>query len=169
LISAVWVLTRFFTLLSFTRDSDGQPSYPLKGELAWVESAQTFWREPVRSGETRDVGARRKVVIIPVLELTLDAAHSGGGSLRVIFRNAEGNPVGDPITRSFGAGRFEASDSPTASFAATDGFTEDGDFQAYRTGKGKLWTADVLEGPPGDSAASSFKKLSSIPILPDRR
>lgn len=168
MIAAVWVLSHFFSQLSFTRESDSRPSYPLKGELARVASATTFWREPVRSGENRDV-ARREVVLIPVLELSLDPEHSGGGSLRVIFRNSEGQPLGDPITRSFGAGRFEASGSATISFAATDGFIEDGDFQAYRTGKGKLWTADVLEGPPGDSPANTFKKLSSIPILPDRR
>jgi hypothetical protein len=168
MIAAVWVISHFFSQLSFTRESDSKPSYPLKGELARIASASTFWREPVRSGESRDV-ARREVVLIPVLELTLDPENSGGGSLRVIFRNSEGQPLGDPITRSFGAGRFEASGSATVSFAATDGFTADGDFQAYRTGKGKLWTADVLEGPPGDGPASSFKKLSSIPILPDRR
>lgn len=168
MIAAVWVLSHFFGQLSFTRDSDHRPDYPLKGELARVVSAATFWREPVRSGDNRDV-ARREVVLIPVLELTLDPEHSGGGALRVIFRNGEGQPVGDPISRSFGAGRFEANDSSTIAFAATDGFTSDGDFQAYRTGKGKLWTADVLEGPPGDSPASAYKKLSSIPILPERR
>ena len=168
MIASVWVLTRFFTLLSFTRESDSRPHYPLKGELAQIVSGSTFWREPVRSGENRDV-ARREVGIIPVLELTLDPANSGGGSLRVIFRNAEGAPIGDPITRSFGAGRFEATGNATVSFPATDGFLKEGDFQGYRTGKGKLWTADVLEGPPGGTPASSFKKISSIPIFPERR
>jgi hypothetical protein len=168
MIAAVWVVSHFFSQLSFTRDSDSKPNYPLKGELARVASGTTYWREPVRSGENRDV-ARREVILIPVLELSLDPEHSGGGALRVIFRNSEGQPLGDPITRSFGAGRFEASGSPTVTFAATDGFTADGDFQAYRTGKGKLWTADVLEGPPGGSPSSTFKKLSSIPIFPDRR
>ncbi|MEK7951905.1 hypothetical protein [Luteolibacter soli] len=168
MIASVWVLTRFFSLLSFTRDSDSRPSYPMKGQLATISSGSTFWREPVRSGESRDV-AKRDVVLIPVLELSLDPGNSGGGSLRVIFRNAEGNPVGDPITRGFGAGRFETTGNATATFTATDGFSADGDFQAYRTGKGKLWTVDVLEGPPGGTPASSFKKLSSIPILPERR
>jgi len=168
MIAAVWVISHFFSQLSFTRESDNRPSYPLKGELARVASANTFWREPVRSGENRDV-ARREVVLIPVLELSLDPEKSGGGALRVIFLNSEGQSLGDPITRSFGAGRFEATGSSTVTFAATDGFIADGDFQAYRTGKGKLWTAEVLEGPPGDSPASAFKKLSSIPILPDRR
>lgn len=168
MIAALWVLTRFFSQLSFTSDSAGKPDFPLKGELAWVAAADTFWREPVRSGASRDV-ARREVVMIPVLELTLDPEHSGGGALRVIFRNSEGEPVGDPRTCPFGAGRFEGSGSATIAVAATDGFVEDGDFQAYRTGKGKRWTADVLEGPPGDTPASAFKKLSSIPILPLRR
>ncbi|HEY1121513.1 MAG TPA: hypothetical protein VGE67_07920, partial [Haloferula sp.] len=168
LIASVWMLTRFFTLLTFTRDSDSRPDYPLKGELVQIASGSTFWREPVRTGENRDV-AKREVIMIPVLELSLDPEKSGGGSLRVIFRNAEGEPVGDPITRSFGAGRFEGSGNASSSFAATDGFTAEGEFQAYRTGKGKLWTADVLEGPPGGTPASAFKKLSSIPIFPERR
>jgi hypothetical protein len=167
MIAAVWVLTRFFSQLSFSDDSAGLPDFPLKGEVARVASAETFWREPIRDGSNRDV-AKREVVVIPVLEVTLDP-DSGGGALRVIFRNDQGEPVGDPITRSFGAGRFEASGSATIAFPATDGFLKDGSFQAYRTGKGKLWTADVLEGPSASSAASSFKKLSSIPILPLRR
>lgn len=167
MIAAVWVLTRFFSQLSFSDDSDGLPDFPLKGEIARVASAETFWREPIRDGANRDV-AKREVVMIPVLEVTLDP-DSGGGALRVIFRNAQGEPVGDPITRSFGAGRFEASESATIAFPATDGFLQDGSFQAYRTGEDKRWTADILEGPSANSAAGSFKKLSSIPISSLRR
>ncbi|HEY1123916.1 MAG TPA: hypothetical protein VGE67_20020, partial [Haloferula sp.] len=70
MIASVWMLTRFFSLLSFTRDSDSRPDYPLKGELAQIASGSTFWREPVRTGDNRDV-AKSEVKIIPVLELSL--------------------------------------------------------------------------------------------------
>jgi hypothetical protein len=168
LIAAVWMLSRFFSQLSFREDVHALPDFPIEGERIAVEDAATFWREPVRSGENRDV-ARREVVWIPVLEITLDPDESPAGALRVIFRNSQGDPVGDPITRSFAAGRFEASGNATMNFPATDGFEKDGDFQAYRTGSGDPWVVELLEGPSADAAAGTFKKLSSIPILPLRR
>jgi hypothetical protein len=168
MIAALWVLSRFFTQLAFKDDPTAAPDYPLKGERVTVAAAETFWREPVREGDARDV-ARREVVMIPVLELSLDPENSPAGALRVIFRNGQGQPVGDPITRTFAVGRFEASGNATIAFPATDGFEKDGDFHAYRTGKGDPWTVELLEGPSADAPAGAFKKLAPIPILPLRR
>lgn len=168
MIAALWVVSRFFTQLSFKDDPTAAPDYPLKGAGVTVAAAETFWREPVREGDARDV-ARREVVMIPVLELTLDPENSPAGALRVIFRNSQGQPVGDPITRTFAVGRFEASGNATIAFPATDGFEKDGDFHAYRTGKGDPWIVEILEGPSADAPAGSFKKLAPIPILPLRR
>ncbi|MCW1887869.1 hypothetical protein OKA04_24235 [Luteolibacter flavescens] len=168
MIAAIWIITRFSTQFSFTRASDAHPDFPLKGQSVEVDAAETFWREPIRTGEDRDV-ARREVQMIPVVEVTLDPGKSSGGSLRVVFKNGQGEPVGDAITRGFSGGRFDASGSPTFSFAATDGFIEQAHFQAYRAGKGDYWTAELLEAPPGQTSASAFKKLSSVPLLPSLR
>lgn len=168
LVAAIWVLARFFGQIPMKSEFVKAPDFPVKGGHAALAAAGTFWREPVREGAARDV-ARREVFMIPVLEIELAPEGSSGGALRVVFRNSQGDPVGDPITRSFSAGRFEASGDAKATFPATDGFLDQGSFNAYRTGKGDPWMAEVLEGPSVDAPASSFKKLAPIPVLPLRR
>lgn len=167
LLAAIWVLTRFFSLFEFKSQFVEMPDFPLKGQHASIGGADTFWREPVRSGEQRDF-ARREVAMIPVLELTLDSA-SSAGALLVIFRNGQGEPVGDSIRRSFRDGRFDASGSATITFPATDGFVEEGNYHAYRTGKGDPWMAEVLEGPSVDAPAGDFRPLAPIPVSTLRR
>jgi hypothetical protein len=168
LVAAIWVITRFFGQIPMKSEFVEGPDFPVKGEHASLANAETFWRVPLRDGASRDV-ARREVVMIPVLEIELDPEGSPSGALRVVFRNGQGEPVGDSITRSFSAGRFDASGNAKAAFPATDGFLDQGTFNAYRTGKGDPWTAEVLEGPSVDAPASSFKKLAPIPVLPLRR
>lgn len=168
LLVAIWVLSRFFSQFEFKSEFVEMPDFPAKGQHASLARADTFWREPIREGAARDF-ARREVKMIPVLELSLDAPDSPGGALLVVFRNGEGEPIGDSIRRSFSAGNFDASGTPTMGFPATDGFIEEGAYQAYRTGKGKPWLAEVLEGPSVDAPAESFKPLATIPVSPLRR
>ena len=168
LLAAIWAISRFFTQLHFQSEYVKIPDFPIKGEHATLASGETFWREPVRDGPTRDV-AKREVAMIPILNLSLDAEKSPLGALRVIFRNDKGETVGDSITRSFSSGRFDASGDAKISFPATDGFLDEATFNAYRTRSGNPWTADVMEGPSVDAAAGSFKKLVQIPVLPQRR
>lgn len=168
LLTGIWVISRFSAHLHFQSSVVEMPDYPLKGEHAVISNGETYWREPVRDGPSRDV-ARREVAMIPVLELTLDSGKSSAGALRVIFRNAEGEAVGDSITRSFAGGRFDASGDAKIAFPATDGFLEEGTFNGYRTRTGKPWMVEVLEGPSSDSPAGSFKKLADVPVLPQRR
>ena len=104
-----------------------------------------------------------------MLDLTLDPDGTTNGTLLVIFRNSEGQPVGDSIRRSFANGRFDASGNATIAFPATDGYITDGDFNAYRSGKGDSWMAEVFEGPSVDAPADKFKPLASIPVLPKLR
>lgn len=168
LLSAIWVLTRFFSAFEFKSEFVKGPDFPIKGEHITLDSAATHWREPVREGAARDF-ARREVNLIPVLDLTLDPAGTTAGALLVIFRNSEGQPVGDSIRRSFANGRFDAGGSATISFPATDGFVAEGDFNAYRSGKGDSWMAEVFEGPTVDAPADRFKPLATIPVLPKLR
>jgi hypothetical protein len=168
LLAAIWVLTRFFSAFEFKSEFAKGPDFPIKGELLALTAADTYWREPVRAGEARDF-ARREVRLIPVLEITLDPAASSAGALLVIFRNSEGQPVGDSIRRSFAGGRFDVSGNASIAFPATDGFLSEGDFNAYRSGKGDYWTAEVFEGPSVDSQADQFKPLAPIPVRPKLR
>lgn len=168
LLAAIWVLTRFFSSFAFKSDFIQVPDFPIKGEHITLDSSETYWREPVRDGPARDF-ARREVSLIPVLDLTLDPAGTTAGALLVIFRNSEGQPVGDSIRRSFANGRFDAGGNATISFPATDGFAAEGDFNAYRSGKGDAWMAEVFEGPTVDAPADLFKPLATIPVLPKLR
>jgi hypothetical protein len=168
LLAAIWVLSRFFSSFEFKSEFVQGPDFPVKGEHAALAGAETYWRPPVREGDARDF-ARREVKMIPVLEVTLDPDGSPDGALLVIFRNGEGKPVGDSIRRSFSGGRFDSSGDATISFPATDGFAAQGDFNAYRTGKGESWMAEILEGPSVDAPAGSFKLLAPIPVLPKLR
>jgi hypothetical protein len=168
LLIAIWVLSRVFSAFEFRSEFVKGPDFPVTGQHLTLAAADTYWREPVRSGETRDF-ARREVTMIPVLELSLDPAKSANGALLVIFRNSEGEPVGDSIRRSFSGGRFDASGDPTIAFPSTDGFIAAADFNAYRSGKGKIWMADILEGPSVDAPADRFQPLASLPVIPKLR
>lgn len=168
LLAAIWVLTRFFSAFEFKSEFVKGPDFPIKGEHATLDTSETYWREPVRTGPARDF-ARREVSLIPVLDLTLDPAGTTTGALLVIFRNSEGQPVGDSIRRSFANGRFDAGGNASIAFPATDGFAAQGDFNAYRSGKGEAWMAEVFEGPTVDAPADLFKPLATIPVLPKLR
>jgi hypothetical protein len=126
--------------------------FPLKGERVGVQQVTTFWRPP---GE-RDT-ARRDTKLLPVL-----VVHTEGGpaALRVFFRSAQGEVIGDPVTRSVSSGETE--------FAATAGFDTDGMLAAYRTGESKPWKIEVYEAASVDSPRQQFKKLFEIPISSDR-
>lgn len=168
LLVAIWVISRFFTQFHFQSKMVEMPDFPVSGQHAALAGAETYWREPIREGPSRDV-AKREVVMIPVLDLSLEPEKSAKGALRIIFRNNEGTPIGDPITRSFTGGRFDASGDAKISFPSTNGFTDKGAFNGYRTRIGRPWMADVMEGPSVDAPAGSFKLLVQIPVLPQPR
>ena len=161
----IWWLTSLFSDVTTTRLGDDQPDLPAKGRFAEIDSAESFWRSPVTSGENRD-RVRNDVVIVPVITLELDDATNG--IIRVNFRDSEGNFIGDTVNRPFANGVFTDSQSATVDFTATDGFKEISDYHSYRVGTGR-WTAEVLEGPSEAAPGSEFKPLFTLPISPERR
>jgi hypothetical protein len=167
-LGAVWVLTRFFTQLSFKSDHLSAPDYPVRGQHATIRNAETFWRAPIREGPNRD-SAKREAMMIPVVEITLDSQASALGALWLNFKNERGETVGDPMIRAFNSGSFQPAGTPTLAIAATDGFIDEGAFNAYRTSDERPWTVEVREGPSVDGGSASFKPLTVIPILPLRR
>ena len=166
--AAIWVITRFFTQLSFEDSHLSAPDFPVRGQHAAIRSAETFWREPIREGPNRD-SAKREVIMIPVVQITLAPEASALGVLWVNFKNDRGETVGDPMIRSFKGGSFQPAGSATLAIAATDGFIDEGAFNAYRTSDQRPWTVEILEGPSAEGDSDSFKPLTVIPILPLRR
>ena len=161
----IWWLTSLFSDVTTTRLGDDQPDLPAKGRFAEIDSAESFWRTPVTSGENRD-RVRNDVVIVPVITLELNDATNG--IIRVNFRDSEGNFIGDTVNRPFANGVFTDSQSATVEFIATDGFKEISDYHSYRVGT-ERWTAEVLEGPSEAAPGSEFKPLFTLPISPERR
>ncbi len=127
--------------------------FPVKGKIVTINQATTFWRVP-----TEQDRVRRETKMIPVLSLEVEGGPAG---LRIFFRNAQNEVVGDSVTRTVQAGTFE--------FAATSGFEADGMHAAYRTGESEPWKVEVFEAPTADSPRQEFHKLLEVPISPDRR
>lgn len=131
--------------------------FPISGKNVKIQSADSFWRAPVVEGPNADT-VRRGTQLLPVLEL---AVEGGPAELRILFRNAKGDLVGDAVTRQSGTGgKVEA--------AATAGFDDLGMYAAYRTGTEKPWTVEVHEVSSGDSQAKTTK-LFQIQIATDSR
>jgi hypothetical protein len=132
--------------------------FPIKGRYFKIASAETFWRVPVTEGKSPDV-FRRGTALLPVIQLTV---RDGTGALRVIFRDSDGESIGDSVTRA-------VRDGQALEVAATAGFDDVGMHAAYRTGESKPWTVEVLEGPTADAPITSFTTLFQTNVSTDRR
>jgi hypothetical protein len=128
--------------------------FPVKGKFLTVVSADSFWREP-----TKEDTARRGTQLIPVAEFVTSG---GPAALRVFFRDANGDLVGDGVTRLARPGE-------TVRIAATAGFDDLGMHAAYRTDKKHPWIIEVYEAPSENSTAAEFQKLFEMKVAPDRR
>lgn len=162
LTAAIWGIASFFNHLHFTDSEAGLVEFPVKGERATVVTAESFWREPIRTGSNRDA-ARGDVAVIPVVEISLEPG-SGSGALRILFHNDRGTPVGDTITRTFSNGRFDIGGSERTECASSAGFEQRGEFNALRAGQTDPWTVLVLEGPGPDAPAREFRTLFEMPL-----
>jgi len=132
--------------------------FPIKGERLEIKAATTYWRPPIATGDNRDT-FRRGTVFIPAIKLTIG---SGSGALRFVFRNQDGEPIGDVQTRAVSAGEI-------IEIPATAGFDDAGMHAAYRTGESKPWTITVKEAASVNAANEAFKKFFEINISTDLR
>ncbi len=132
--------------------------FPIKGEYLKIVSAENYWRTPIVEGKNPDI-IRRGTVLIPVIHLFTS---DGTAAIRVIFRNADGESVGDTVTRAVQNGQ-------ELEVAATAGFDDVGMHAAYRTGKGNPWRIEVYEAKSVDSLNIAFKKLFEMNITTARR
>lgn len=167
-IGAVVSLGLFRSHLTGQADPYATPDFPIKGALATVVKAETFWRMPVVDGPNPDA-TKLDVILLPVITLTLGDCKAPQGALRIMFLNHNNEIVGDTITRAYSNSIFTSSQSATMSFASTAGFTEFGEQEAYRAKIGKPWTIRVYEGPSESASSESFKLLFTTPIVATRR
>jgi hypothetical protein len=144
------------------------PDFPVKGAIAQVKDAATYWRAPILEGSNADT-IKRDIILLPVIDITLDENQSGNGALRVIFYNEKGAIAGDIITREFRKHRFEQNGSSTLSIASTAGFTDFGEVGAYRASLNDPWIIKVYEGPNVNAPSSSFVLLFSTAISTEKR
>lgn len=161
----IWWFLGLLSDVPTTRMGQDEPDFPIEGAFTKATAAESYWRAPAREGDQRDV-ARADVIIIPILKVTISG--TGDGVLRAIYRDDEGEFVGDSITRSFTSGQFDDSRSASCEFPATSGFTKESAFNAYRVGGGR-WTIEILEGPSADAPGREFKSLFTAPISSLRR
>lgn len=169
LIGGSWAMKTFFSQIPTRKSQILDPDFPVRGERVTVRQANTYWRQPIRSGENADT-ARMEARLIPVLELELSSTE-GDGALRFFFRNGEGELIGDSVTRNFSAGSFTSTGGNRIEVAATDGFDDEGKHAAYQTSQTEPWVVEVHEGPQGTATSfeESFSLLFKMPISTDRR
>jgi len=94
---------------------------------------------------------RMGVALLPVIEMRVRAE---SGRIRLLFRDSDGELVGDPMSQSFQG-------EQTLSLTATTGLTDTGIFSAYRTGEIEPWSVEVHEADGND-----FKLIFKMNIAP---
>lgn len=132
--------------------------FPMGGRHLTAEAVTTYWRAPILEGEGRD-NCRRGTLLLPVIELRVSG---GPAAIRVFFRNADGELVGDAVTRAITPGG-------TVVVPATAGFEDSGMYAAYRTGSVRPWTVEVHEAPGADAAKEAFTKWFVMNLSASRR
>jgi hypothetical protein len=151
LLGAGAVAVYVFTIRRLPSESELAKTreFPIQGEHFSILAAASHWRTPNPSDKAR-LGSQ----LIPVLTLKC-----GGGpaTLRIFFRNSEGEMVGDAVTRP-------TKDDGELEIPASAGFDDVGMHAAYRTGQGPRWTIEIWEAPVGKSTGADFKKLFSLPV-----
>jgi hypothetical protein len=155
--TGIFLLTASFGHISTRSERAERPDYPIKGKLIRILGAETYWREPIRSGPNAET-VRRETQLVPVLRLELEG---GPCAIRAFFRDDKGEFVGDGVTSTASTGTLE--------IAATAGFEDLGAHAAYRTGETRPWKIEIFEAPSVDSSRQDFKKLLDLSISNDRR
>jgi hypothetical protein len=158
LIGSVFMVTFFLNRVPTEAAAVKAKDFPIKGKFVTISSAVSYWRPPNLEGPNIDT-FRRGTALLPVVDLV---AGEGSGSVRVVFRNQDGESVGDVVSRSVKSGQ-------SFQIAATAGFDDLGMHAAYRTGESKPWTIEVDEAPSENSDSHEFVTLFKMNISTDRR
>jgi len=135
---------------------------PVEGKHATITEFSTFWKSPGKAP-----GIKLGAVVVPAASITL-SDDSNSGALRIYFRNATQDSIGDPITISFQNGKFE-NGTNTIEVSASDGFHLKGDFHAYQMDSSLAWKVDVLEAGSSSATGSGYTILFDTPVAPTMR
>lgn len=127
---------------------------PIQGQDVTITAVDTYWRKPITEGDNQDV-FRRGSKLLPVVNIEIE--NSSMGALRFLFRDGQGNLIGDNINR-------EISGNKIIEVAATAGFNDLGMHASYRTGDSERWTVQVLEGPSVRAPIEEFKTVFKTEI-----
>ena len=137
--------------------------FPIKGEHTSISGFTTFWKNP------KDIsGVKIGAQVIPAATITLSEGDNNSGALRIYFRNADEESVGDPITIAFNNGQFSNGEK-SIEVNASDGFHLEGDFNAYVLDRDLSWRAQVLEAANANAAGSEFKEILETIVEPIRK
>ncbi|MDA7789828.1 hypothetical protein N9A95_03355 [Akkermansiaceae bacterium] len=120
--------------------------FPIHGESVTIESVETWWREPVRSGGDPDVGVVVEARLIPCASIKI--SEGGSSTLQVSFRDGEDQLIGDILNLSVSNGKFE-NGSNEALVYGTDGFTNPTTINPYVNQDIAPWTLAIVESADG--------------------
>lgn len=156
----IWLAASYTPPTDWITQKAPPVSFPVNGKTLTIEEVKTAWREPVRSGKARDSGIRLDTRLIPIADVTVGG---GSGQLRFIFQNADGEIIGDTITKKISSGQF-GDQVNTAEIHGTDGFEDNTLFNNYAQKEIRPWTLSIYE--VNDQQADS-KALLTVPIAAD--
>ena len=133
--------------------------FPIKGEDVTIETVETWWRKPVRSGDEPDVGVVIDSNLIPCARIKL--SEGGSTTLQVSFRDGDQNLIGDTINLSVVNGKFSRNDSDDSDeivVHSTSGFNNPSRIHAYANEDFAPWSLVIIESHDIDSDSDPLVK-----------
>lgn len=133
--------------------------FPIKGEDVTIETVETWWRKPVRSGDEPDVGVVIDSNLIPCARIKLSEGAST--TLQVSFRDGDQNLIGDTINLSVVNGKFSRNDSDDSDeivVRSTSGFNNPSRIHAYANEDFAPWSLVIIESHDIDSDSDPLVK-----------
>ena len=133
--------------------------FPIKGEDVTIETVETWWRKPVRSGDEPDVGVVIDSNLIPCARIKLSEGAST--TLQVSFRDGDQNLIGDTINLSVVNGKFSRNDSDDSDeivVHSTSGFNNPSRIHAYANEDFAPWSLVIIESHDIDSDSDPLVK-----------
>ena len=133
--------------------------FPIKGEDVTIETVETWWRKPVRSGDEPDVGVVIDSNLIPCARIKLSEGAST--TLQVSFRDGDQNLIGDTINLSVVNGKFSRNDSDDSDeivVHSTSGFNNPSRIHAYANEDFAPWSLTIIESHDIDSDSDPLVK-----------
>lgn len=165
LAGGVWATSVLLAPRAWASEEESKVVFPVAGQSITLQSLETWWREPVLTGPDRDLGVDPSIELIPELRLTLTG--SGGGALRLIFSNAEGRRVGDPITLQIRDGKFQKTGSNVISVSSTQGLQDKNLRFVMLQKESPSWSIVILES--GGARSDDFTQLLSYELSSAKR